>query len=94
MDNADEKKVDHREGLLTLSQLEESWMQSQLSLSGLIQQHMTRLSRPGHFLQVHIIHPSRTYCCALAHTSWVPLVALDSHHSGGIHNPPPRPVIR
>ena len=45
-------KVDHREGLLALSQLEESWMQSQLSLSGLIQQHMTRLSRPGHFLQV------------------------------------------
>ena len=27
-------------------------MQAQLSLSGLIQQHMTRLSRPGHFLQV------------------------------------------
>ncbi|CAM9165011.1 unnamed protein product, partial [Scytosiphon promiscuus] len=46
------QQVDHREGLLTLSQLEESWMQSQLSLSGLIQQHMTRLSRPGHFLQV------------------------------------------
>ena len=45
-------KVDHREGLLAPSQLEESWMQAQLSLSGLIQQHMTRLSRPGHFLQV------------------------------------------
>ncbi|CAM9304499.1 unnamed protein product [Ectocarpus sp. 6 AP-2014] len=46
------QQVDHREGLLTLAQLEESWMQSQLSLSGLIQQHMTRLSRPGHFFQV------------------------------------------
>ena len=45
-------QVDHREGLLTPAQLEESWMQAQLSLSGLIQEHMTRLSRPGHFLQV------------------------------------------
>lgn len=46
------QQVDHREGLLTPAQLEESWMQCQLSLSGLIQEHMTRLSRPGHFLQV------------------------------------------
>lgn len=47
-------QVDHREGLLTLAQLEESWMQCQLSLSGLIQEHMNRLSRPGHFLQVTV----------------------------------------
>ncbi|CAM9436333.1 unnamed protein product [Ascophyllum nodosum] len=46
------QQVEHREGLLTLSQLDESWMQGQLSLSGLIQEHMMRLSRPGHFLQV------------------------------------------
>lgn len=66
-------QVEHREGLLTLSQLDESWMQCQLSLSGLIQEHMMQLSRPGHFLQVQRKRCPQSGCVSWRH---LPLLNL------------------
>ncbi|KAG5180361.1 exocyst complex component 6 [Tribonema minus] len=46
------RKVDHKEGLLSPSQVEKAWRRCQASLRDLIEHHLSGLSRPGHFMQL------------------------------------------
>jgi hypothetical protein len=46
------QKVDHKAGILSQAQLDESWTNCVASLRALIEQHVSSLSRPGHFHQV------------------------------------------